>query len=143
MTNQFLCPNSLPDHEKCIPISQRCNGFNDCGDESDETQDCIVDCELDEWKLKTWKKLESGVWKEYDCSEDCGGGVREYTRTIKREAENGGTPCTGGSNRTEPCNIQPCPCNIWCCKRKLNIVEYKESKGKTASSINNFIFSRL
>ena len=30
-TNQFLCEN-----QKCIPENWICNGFNDCGDNSDE-----------------------------------------------------------------------------------------------------------
>ena len=29
--NQFLCDNT-----KCIPESWKCNGLNDCGDNSDE-----------------------------------------------------------------------------------------------------------
>ena len=31
LKNQFLCKN-----KKCIPEQLKCNGFDDCGDESDE-----------------------------------------------------------------------------------------------------------
>ena len=34
--DEFSCSN-----HKCVPISLKCNGQNDCGDNSDETKDCI------------------------------------------------------------------------------------------------------
>jgi hypothetical protein len=119
MTNQFQCSN-----KKCIPISLRCNGFDDCGDKSDETQNCTVDCQWGEWNLKTWKKLESGYYIEHDCTTKCGGGTREYTRT-KTEAKNGGNPCTGSSNSTELCNLQPCSSIMLL--ENMNFVEYDTS----------------
>ena len=34
--NEYSCKN-----HKCIPKALKCNGKNDCGDNSDETMDCI------------------------------------------------------------------------------------------------------
>ena len=33
--HEFSCSN-----HKCIPLSLKCNGENDCGDNSDETDEC-------------------------------------------------------------------------------------------------------
>ena len=96
MTNQFNCSNN-----KAIPISRRCNGLDDCGDNSDETRNCAVDCQWGEWNMG-------------ECSYKCGGGTRMYTRTERIKADNGGKPCTGVSNTTEPCNLAPCEGNICC-----------------------------
>jgi hypothetical protein len=35
MTNQLSCSN-----QNCVSRSAHCNGFNECGDNSDETQNC-------------------------------------------------------------------------------------------------------
>ena len=34
--DEFSCSN-----HKCIPMSFKCNGQNDCGDNSDEKRDCV------------------------------------------------------------------------------------------------------
>ena len=44
-----------------------------------------------------------------ECSEECGGGVRNKTRAPKILAAFGGKNCTGKSNIQERCNIQDCP----------------------------------
>ena len=46
-------------------------------------------------------------WSE--CTKTCGGGTRFTTRSIEREAENGGLPCVGGEVRTAVCNKDSCP----------------------------------
>ena len=44
-----------------------------------------------------------------ECSRECGGGKRINSRSIRINAANGGTNCTGLSEVTEICNIQDCP----------------------------------
>merc|ERR1719189_349612 len=60
---------------------------------------CPVDCRLNDWE--GW----SG------CSAECGGGVRERSRTVQLEASSGGDPCED-TEEEEACNIQACdnPC---------------------------------
>ncbi|KAF0988650.1 hypothetical protein HZS_2842, partial [Henneguya salminicola] len=41
-SNEYHCKN-----EKCVPMSNRCNGVDNCGDSSDE-QNCKMICEIDE-----------------------------------------------------------------------------------------------
>ena len=55
-----------------------------------------VNCEWDEWVIG-------------QCSKECGGGKRMNARSIKVNATNGGTNCSGVSEVTEICNIQDCP----------------------------------
>merc|ERR1719420_151439 len=70
----------------CPPLTmdRTCNDFP-----------CPVDCEVDTW---------SG-WST--CSADCGGGVKERTRSVTRTPEHGGARC-GETTETEPCNMQSC-----------------------------------
>ena len=48
-------------------------------------------------------------WEKGTCSKTCGGGTQTNTRTIKVEASEGGTECTGESSETLDCNTQECP----------------------------------
>merc|ERR1719251_831373 len=62
-------------------------------------QTCPVDCELNDWE----------GWSS--CSADCGGGVKERTRSVIIDANHGGEPCEE-TEEEEACNIQDCdePC---------------------------------
>ena len=35
------CPGFLCANQKCLPSEMRCNGENNCGDNSDEEQGCV------------------------------------------------------------------------------------------------------
>ena len=49
------------------------------------------------------------VWKESDCSSSCGPeAFRTKSRTVIRQAENGGT-CKGKNQEIESCNLARCP----------------------------------
>ena len=58
---------------------------------------CPVDCVMGEW----------GSWSE--CSETCGSGTQDRTRTIVTQAANDGTACPSNLTQTQTCNTQPCP----------------------------------
>ena len=50
-----------------------------------------------------------GTWAPWEtCSRRCGGGMQTASRTIVRQAENGGNPCLGESMREQLCNKQVC-----------------------------------
>merc|ERR1719387_3241142 len=70
----------------CPPLSMDrvCNDFP-----------CPVDCEVDSW---------SG-WST--CSADCGGGVKQRTRSVITNPQHGGVRC-GETTEAEPCNMQSC-----------------------------------
>ena len=57
---------------------------------------CIVHCEVSDWT----------AWSE--CSQECGGGTRDRTRTIIRHPERGGALCPE-LEAQEACNDHPCP----------------------------------
>merc|ERR1719316_91023 len=71
---------------ECPPLSMDrvCNDFP-----------CPVDCEVESW---------SG-WST--CSADCGGGVKQRTRSVITVPQHGGTRC-GETTEAEPCNMQSC-----------------------------------
>ena len=46
-----------------------------------------------------------------DCSKTCGAGEQFRTRTIQRQAENGGEPCTGSNEERRPCGTA-CKCAV-------------------------------
>ena len=52
-------------------------------------------------------------WDVFDewtsCSNICGGGKQSRIRSIKTQAENGGTSCTGDETEIQDCNTSPCP----------------------------------
>ena len=51
-------------------------------------------------------------WSRYGpwtaCSATCGGGFQRRRRVVRKEAENGGKPCTGENLETRSCNTDPC-----------------------------------
>jgi hypothetical protein len=71
---------------KCLPLAavQRCN-----------RGPCPVSCQLHAWS--GWSK----------CSADCGGGVTQRLRDVKRAMKYGGKPC-GETSQTKACNAQAC-----------------------------------
>merc|ERR1719456_1203936 len=87
----------------CLPLEalKKCN-----------LQPCPVDCKLEAWT--GWSK----------CSAECGGGVKQRLREVKRAAAYGGKPC-GQISETIACNTQSCEsdCDLsewskwsWCSK---------------------------
>jgi hypothetical protein len=71
---------------KCLPLA----AMRSCND-----QPCPVDCKLSTWS--GWSK----------CSADCGGGVSQRLREVKRAMKYGGAPC-GETSEAKSCNAQAC-----------------------------------
>lgn len=71
---------------KCPPLVMR---------ESCNMQECPVNCLMSDWE--EWGK----------CSADCGGGIREHSRTVETEALHGGEPCDV-SHISQSCNTFSC-----------------------------------
>jgi len=71
---------------KCLPLEavRSCN-----------LNPCSVDCKLHQWS--GWSK----------CSAECGGGVEQRLRDVKRAMRFGGKPC-GATSETIACNAQAC-----------------------------------
>merc|ERR1719428_1441932 len=71
---------------KCLPLGamKSCNN-----------QPCPVNCHLATWS--GWSK----------CSAECGGGVSQRLREVKRAMKYGGRPC-GSTSETKSCNNQAC-----------------------------------
>jgi hypothetical protein len=71
---------------KCLPLAamKSCNNAP-----------CPVDCKLSTWS--GWSK----------CSAECGGGVQQRLREVKRAMKYGGKPC-GATSQTKSCNGQAC-----------------------------------
>jgi hypothetical protein len=62
------------------------------------TESCEKDCEVNEWS--DWGP----------CNAECGGGVRERTRTFTPGTPGGATcPCAEEMKEREYCNNDPCP----------------------------------
>jgi hypothetical protein len=76
------------------------NGGAECGalseSQSCNEQGCPINCEMSEW----------GGWS--GCSNECGGGTQERTRSVTTAAANGGTECVGALNEIQACNEQSC-----------------------------------
>ena len=68
---------------------------------------------------------EWGEWEIGSCSVECGGGKQTNSRSIKINAEHGGTNCSGLSMVTEICNIQECP-GIIIIRKNNNISQSKK-----------------
>ncbi len=73
------CPTVLSE-------SQQCN-----------TQACPVDCLVSDWS----------AWST--CTKPCGTGTQTRTRTIQRQAANGGKVCPTVLSESQQCNTQACP----------------------------------
>jgi hypothetical protein len=71
---------------KCLPL----DALRSCNN-----QPCPVDCKLAPWA--GWSK----------CSAECGGGVQQRLREVKRAMKYGGKPC-GKTSETIACNGQAC-----------------------------------
>merc|ERR1719163_1488854 len=71
---------------KCLPLAavRKCN-----------MQPCPVDCKVGAWS--GWSK----------CSSECGGGVQQRLREVKRAMKYGGKPC-GETSETKACQNQAC-----------------------------------
>lgn len=70
----------------CLPLAQ----MKSCSDNP-----CPVDCQLEGWT--GWSK----------CSAECGGGVQQRLRDVRRQMRNNGKPC-GETSETRACNVQSC-----------------------------------
>jgi len=82
------------------------HGGSNCVGSADETQvcnpgGCLVDCKWGEWE--DWGT----------CPRTCGGAQRMTERAPVREAEWGGAPCEGPTEKRDTCNDVECPvdCN--------------------------------
>ena len=62
-------------------------------------QACPVNCEVSKWS--DWST----------CSKTCGGGIQTRSRTIIKQAANGGTACPIDLSENRICNNQGCPVN--------------------------------
>ncbi len=61
------------------------------------TAGCAEECRVSDWS----------AWS--DCNRPCGGGYQSQTRTVTRQATNGGAPCPTTLSQNRVCNSQPCP----------------------------------
>ena len=88
--------------EDCVTVCHKCRCMKDvpCGAQVNFVcqKRVAVHCQWSAWTMHT----------RGGCSRACGGGTREYTRTIVRQAKHGGSKCPGSSTKTEQCNRQPC-----------------------------------
>jgi len=102
---------------------------------------CQVDCKVSAWS--GWSK----------CSAECGGGVQQRLREVKRAMKYGGNPC-GETSDTVACNTQACEkdcelsewtkwsgctkdCDGGTMKRQRFVKNPAEGEGKCASSWDN------
>ena len=67
--DEFACA----DNATCVSLDYRCDYFNDCGDNSDETDDCV--CESSEFECESGGCI-NGTWV-CDGEEDCYDGSDE------------------------------------------------------------------
>tara|TARA_B110000259_G_C13933850_1_gene369998 strand:+ start:176 stop:1009 length:834 start_codon:yes stop_codon:yes gene_type:complete len=76
------------------------NSGTACGDLTREIP-CDVNC-VGDW---------SGTWS--GCSEDCGTGEQTQTWEVSTPAINQGTCVNEGTTKSQPCNTQVCPLDLW------------------------------
>ena len=80
------------------------NGGKECEGEINEKDTCNSDaCPIDcQW----------GTWDEWTtCTQSCGGGERERSRSEIQSELNGGKECEGNHTETKSCNEDSCPGN--------------------------------
>jgi len=82
-------------------IARQADGGSECVGEAQTTRSCNNDpCPVDcEWGDFTWGP----------CSQTCGSGTKEGSRTVTTYQAYGGGGCTGPEKRTVKCNIGDCP----------------------------------
>jgi len=78
-------------------------------------------CNLDEWEKEDCSTQNcpiNCVWNNWSqwtqCSNSCGNGNKERTRTEQVSAQNGGNPCDGSNQESQPCYIQGCVTPVNC-----------------------------
>ena len=126
----FQCAN-----RRCVLDNVRCNGENDCGDHSDESEGCLGKnmVPMKQRNILFYRHLfpfgqkllaivihwlliddpppkvhcQWGSWESTGgCSRSCGGGTRTKIRSKTRIEVN--TPCSGLATKVEPCNTAKC-----------------------------------
>lgn len=102
------CGSGQQTRERGILKEQQYGG-EVCNGDLKEVQACAeytcehkVDCELSGWE----------EWSV--CSQSCGGGQRERSRSIVQESQDLGAPCDAVVREVEGCNEQPCAGMIDC-----------------------------
>jgi hypothetical protein len=97
-----------------------CDGKdNDCNGETDDGGDlCDADFLCQDGSCVPKCQAVNGEWSEWDCggcSEACGGGVINCTRTCNNPSPScGGAECAGQSTKQESCNTEPCCYQVSC-----------------------------
>jgi len=102
------CGGGISIHTRTEKVSAEHGGDECPGDATQEvscnTQECPVDCVWSEWTIG-------------ECSQTCGEGKRNNTRT-KVLAQFGGKECEGEGSAVEDCDLPECPVckdgNSWC-----------------------------
>ncbi len=86
-SRQRACPRG---EEDLLPSSRSEGAVIQC------PSSLLVNCE--------WSQF--GEWS--GCSATCGGGVQTRSRSVLRQANNGGRPCPGNAEETRICNRDSC-----------------------------------
>jgi len=80
--NQFQCAN-----KKCIPYVWKCDHDNDCGDNSDEPENCkTIPCRPHYLKCNSTGRCIPETWK---CDGDMDCGINDHTDEPKDECSKG------------------------------------------------------
>lgn len=83
-------------------VTHEANGGKDCHGCATDSRACNLQSCARNCRWAPWT-----VWS--NCTETCGGGTQNRTRTIALEAANGGQQCTGETANYRDCNTQKCP----------------------------------